>query len=239
MEIKPKKPDVTLEEISLVLVGDFNPRIFHPVWFAHHGLLRESEAEEAQTEIVHQDVSAFAVEWLTVQVLRDRFTARIKADPFKPHLNDLVQGVFQLLAHTPVRQLGINVVYRLRFKSEQDCHGFGHFITPKSPWKGVLSKPGLRGVHVQSVREMNSPGFLVASIEPDLVPGKQSDALMRINDHYELPKILRDEREESAGASWAVELLRENFDVSIGFSQEIVDRLIANFLAIDSVDDGN
>ncbi len=71
MDIQPKGPEVSVDEMTVVLVGDFNPKIFHPMWFAHHDIRRESEAMEAAIEVVHTDVASFSVEWLTVQVLRD------------------------------------------------------------------------------------------------------------------------------------------------------------------------
>jgi len=139
MDIQPAKPEISVEEISLVLVGDLNPKIFHPMWFLHEGLIRESEARESHIDVSHQDVSSFRLEWVTIQVLRDRFTAKIKADVYKKHLGDLVLNVFSTLSHTPIHQLGMNTAYRIRFRSNDDWHSFGHFLLPKSHWSNVLT----------------------------------------------------------------------------------------------------
>jgi hypothetical protein len=40
-----KTPEI--QGMSIVLVGGFNPKIFHPAWFAAQKLIREKEAEEA------------------------------------------------------------------------------------------------------------------------------------------------------------------------------------------------
>src|ERR1039458_4987230 len=104
MDIQPKTPDLSVDEMTVVLVGDFNPKIFHPMWFANHGVLREAEATEARIEVVHSDVCSFSTEWLTVQVLRDRFTAAIKADVYQAHLGDLVNhGVLREAEATEAR----------------------------------------------------------------------------------------------------------------------------------------
>ena len=236
MDIKPKKPDVSVEEITVVLIGDFNPKIFHPMWFAHHGVLREAEAMEARIEVVHTDVSSFTTEWLTVQVLRDRFTAAVKAEVYRPHLGDLVRNVFTLLGHSPVRQMGLNSSFRVHFKSTDDWHSLGHFILPKSPWHDVLSKPGLRNVSVQGNRTDKRLGLINVTIEPDIrLPG---DALLRINDHFDTPYGKDDERATVLGAGWALEILAEEFDGSYQRAKSIMTRLVDNFLATNTLDAG-
>lgn len=232
MKISPKKPETSVEDISIVMLGDFNPKIFHPIWFAKEELLRESEAEDSKIEVIHQDVAAFSTEWLTVQVLRERFIASVKADAYSSHLGDLVQGVFHKLRHTPVKQMGMNVLQRARFETETDWHAFGHFILPKSPWDGVIAKPGLRAAHVQGQRNEDLPGHLVISVEPDLKT--KSDALIRVNDHYELSES--DER--LLGADWAIAIVERGFQDSIARALAIVDRLIQKFLSTETVDKG-
>lgn len=236
MDIQPKAPEVSAEEMTVVLVGDFNPKIFHPMWFAHHNILRESEATEASIEVVHADVASFSIEWLTVQVLRDRFTAAIKADVYRKHLGDLVQNVFTLLSHSPVRQMGINASYRLRFKSEDDWHGFGHFLAPKSPWADVLTSPGMRSIAMRGRRNDDLVGHINVTIDPDL--RTRSDALVRINDHYESPNLHDEKRSPVEGATWVLSVLRDDFDSSYNRSVELINQLVSKFMSVTSVDDG-
>ena len=47
---------------SIVLIGDFNTSIFHPRWFAVQGLLRESEVQGAEIEIMHRDIAVFRLD---------------------------------------------------------------------------------------------------------------------------------------------------------------------------------
>lgn len=237
MDIKPKTPDISVEEITVVLIGDFNPKIFHPMWFAHHEVLREAEAMEARIEVVHADVSSFTTEWLTVQVLRDRFTAAVKAEVYRPHLGDLVRNVFTLLGHSPVRQMGMNAAFRMHFKSTDDWHSFGHFILPKSPWVDVLSNPGLLNVGVQGARTDKHLGLINVTIEPDIrLPG---DALLRINDHFDTPHGKDNELASVPGAGWALEILAEDFDGSYDRANTLVTRLVHNFLSTNTVDTGD
>lgn len=236
MDIKPEAPEVSVDEITVVFVGDFNPKIFHPMWFAHHDILRESEAMEAAIEVVHTDVASFSFEWLTVQVLRDRFTAAIKAEAYRTHLGDLVQNVFALLSHTPVRQLGLNASFRFRFKSERDWHAFGHFLAPKSPWDGVLTFPGMRNIVMQGQRSDDLSGNVNVTIDPD--PRSRTDVLVRINDHYEAPIPNDQKRPLVEGSTWALGVLKENYDSSDSRSRELIRQLISKFTSVTSVDDG-
>lgn len=237
MDIKPAKPEISVEEISLVFVGDFNPTIFHPMWFLHEELIRESEANEAKIDVSHQDVSSFRLDWLTVQVLRDRFTATIKADVFKKHLGDLVLNVFSKLSHTPIRSFGMNTSFRIRFKSTDGWHAFGHFLLPKTPWANVLNKPGLGNCNVLGARvDDNRPGFVGIYVEPDL--STQSDVLIRVNDHFDVPTLNDGANNSVFNAKWTVEIMREDFVPSIDRAIHYTNTLIDNYLQITSVDNG-
>ena len=46
-----------LSGINIVMLGSFNPKIFQPAWFAANELIRNLEAEEADTQIIHNDIS--------------------------------------------------------------------------------------------------------------------------------------------------------------------------------------
>lgn len=227
MDISHIKPEVNQEDISIVLVGDFNPVIFHPTWLAQSALIRSNEANDATVDVIAQDISSFRLEWISFQILRNKFTATIKADAYKDHLGDVVQGLFNILSHTPVRQMGINVTFKCQFRSTRDWHNFGHFLTPKSPWEDVLIEPGMRGVQIQGVREDDRPGFVVALVEPDLLFSSDT-AFIKINDHYEIPELL-----ESGviNSKWAVDILHENYKGSIEKAISMVNKLIANFVA--------
>jgi hypothetical protein len=40
---------------SVVLLGNFNPKIFHPAWFGAQQLIGKQEEEGSKVEIVHSD----------------------------------------------------------------------------------------------------------------------------------------------------------------------------------------
>jgi hypothetical protein len=232
MKIAPRKPDLNVEDLAIVFVGDFNPKIFQPMWFASQGLLREAEAENAKVEIIHQDIASFSTDWVLIQVTRDRFSAMTKADAYQSHLSDLVRGALQKLSHTPVRQMGMNMGLRVRFHSEEDWHTFGHFLVPKSPWKGVLNKPGMKGLQIQQPRSDEQAGYVLVSIEPDARLNGQ--AVIRVNDHYEMPTS-----EVSQSAAQFVSIIEKSFEASMDRARAIAEGIVGNFLRVRTVDNGD
>ncbi len=224
-------PEHFTKEIIIVLVGDFNPKIFQPAWFAAQGLLRPSEAEAADIEIIHPEVTSFRTDWLALQVTRERFSVTTTAGVYKIHLRDLLLGTFNKLIHSPVVQLGFNYSETIKFNSESEWHDFGHFVMPKSPWKDLISHPGMMNLSVRGVRTdeyLGNVNVTVASAYPNA-------AIVQVNDHYDL----KTSPEVSASViSQGLEILERNFEVSLQKSEGIILGLLNRFVAQREFDNG-
>src|SRR5437870_4919946 len=94
------KPEIDAH--SVVFVGDFNPKIFQPAWFAAQNLLRQEEADAAKIEIIHPEIVRFSLDWLHVEVVHERFKASTLQFPYFEILRDLTVGTFKILRHTPI-----------------------------------------------------------------------------------------------------------------------------------------
>ena len=92
-DVKPE-----LEDVSVVLVGSFNPAIFHPTWFAREKLIQQEEADRADIKIVSPEVSVFSIGWLQLEVTLDRFAARTSQIQNLEPLRDLVRGHVRVAA---------------------------------------------------------------------------------------------------------------------------------------------
>lgn len=213
------KPNI--EGMSVVLVGDFNPKIFQPVWFAAQEppLIPKLEAEAATIEIIHADVAIFNVEWFRLQVTRDRFHISTPQESRYEFLRDLVLGTFQLLQHTPVSAMGINKDAHWRVESEEVWHEFGHRFAPKDIWDGVLEKPGLMSLTVQGVRTDGREGSVNVKVEPSrqIHPG----ILFNVNDHYSANRP-----ESVLGCNEMMDILRTCFYESVSRSDKIIGDLM-------------
>ena len=176
------KPEI--EGVGIVLVGSFNPKIFQPAWFAAENLIREEEAQAANIQLIHQQVAIFSLDWLHLQVTDEQFSATTIQSHFYEPLRDLVLGTFRLLRHTPIHKMGLNRDSHFRVTSEEAWHAFGHRLTPKEPWAGILKEPGMRNLIMEGLRPDNLKGYIRVRVEPSVRyhPG----VFINVNDHYEV-----------------------------------------------------
>ena len=130
--------DPEIKNLNIVFLGDFNPKIFQPAWFAAENLIRQRESEDAKIEIIHPEIVVIIFDWGRLEVTRDRFVLSTKQDPYYEILRDLVIGTFRLLRHTPIKMVGINTEMHFRMRSIKEWHDFGHLLAPKEIWKGIL-----------------------------------------------------------------------------------------------------
>ncbi len=193
------------DSASIVLVGAFNPRIYHPAWFSRHELLPVGSESTANVEIVNNDLCAFETDWFRLEVLSDRFILRSLAAPSVEALRDLVLGTMRILRHTPIHKVGLNTHAHWRMPNEQSWHDFGHMLAPKEQlWTPVLQMPGTLSLAVQAVRPDSHEGHIRVRVEPStsVVHG----IFLETNDEY---------RSASAdSAVWVEEVLTKEWDQS-------------------------
>ena len=203
---------------SIVLLGDFNPKIFHPIWFAQGELIGKSEAENAEVEIVHADFASFDLDWLKLRVARDRFALTTTQASHAEPLRDLAVGTFKLLCHTPIRVMGINREMHFQMQSEEDWHAFGHRLAPKEYW-AALEKPGLRNLTIQGVRPDTLKGYIRVTVEPSqrVHPG----VFLAVNDHYQVS-----DASSPAGSYEVINLLQKFWSESFKRSEQIIYSLL-------------
>jgi hypothetical protein len=217
-------PKCESEGASIVLLGSFNPGIFQPAWFGAHGLIRPEEVDSATINVIHPEVCAFATGWFSIQVLRNQFVAQASDAGHYLPLCDLVLGVFQLLEHTPFDKMGLNRSMHFRMPSEEQWHAVGDLLAPKEPWRGILTKPGLRSLYMQDAAEETTiVGAKVKvvpfiKVEPSVtvVPGVFVD----VNKHHEATG--------ATGTRALTEILRSTWKTSLDQAGRIAEHLLAH-----------
>lgn len=176
-----------IEALSIVVVGRFNPAIFHPLWFSKLGVFSETDIKHAAetTGIVHRDITDFQIDWCRINVTEDRFVASTRMDAYFERLQNLVYASFEHLSHTPVRALGINPEGDFDLKTEEKWHEFGHKMAPKTPWASVTQKPGLQELVIKDgPREGDYKGYSLIKLRPS--EKIQYGLYIQINEHFEL-----------------------------------------------------
>lgn len=206
-----------IQGMSIVLLGDFNPKIFQPAWFAQENLIRAPEAEAADIKIINPEIVIFELEWLSVQVTRDRCLFGTTQEAYYEVVRDLCVGTFKLLRHTPMQKLGINRSYHFKKDSLEQWHAFGHKVAPKELWNNILKSPGLTSLTIEGMREDGFKGYIRVKVEPSkrVHPG----IYIQVNDHYET--------EDSAiGCEEIINILESSWANSIEKSELIINNIL-------------
>ena len=226
MKIEPE-----ISGVTVVLLGDFNPAIFTPAWFALHGLLPESVADDADLRISHRQVTEFVADWLRLQVTAEQFFVETSQAPHV-RLRDLVARIFkEYLHHTPVRAFGINRDVHFRVKSFTERDRIGRTLAPVEPWGAWGHDLGLDGEHggmtsltMTQVAPEGRPtgGEVNVTVEPSKRIGKgRTGVYVRVNDHYAIDNA------ELGSAERLMELFEDNFDTSLERSNGIIDHIMS------------
>jgi len=208
-------PQIQVQGVSIVLIGNLNPAIFHPSWFAAHNLLRSEEADAANINIIHPDVASFKTEWLEVNIVKERFQIATVQESYYEALRDIAVGILGLLSHTPIRVMGINRDFHFDLVSEDIWNGLGHRLVPKQDWKSLLKSPGMQNLVVQGERTDDLKGYLRVSVQPS--SRVKFGVFIEVNDHY----ILKTDEKEVDGADKARVILSERWNDSMKRSSEI------------------
>jgi len=173
-----------LEDWSIVLVGNFNPSIFHPAWFEKVGLISKEEAGNAKIEIVRPELSNFTVGSINVLVRSDRFQLDTTDPASGGQLRDIAVGSFRLLDQTPLRQMGVNHDMHFKMNSNELWHKVGHTLVPKSIWSDLIENPGTLRVAIQGTRKGSSAKLINVMVEPS---NKVTQGVyLGTNEHFEL-----------------------------------------------------
>ena len=198
------------DNASIVILGQFNPRIITPHWLSSNDMITKQEADNFEIEIVHKQVSKFSNERLLIQVVENRFLIQ-SINPPAVTIRDLTLKIFgQLLVHTPVTSLGINRLVHFKAGSWASLMRMGEALAPKSAWgnwgealSGSTDIPkelsstkqetlnklvgrigGMKLITMeQSIRFDEYDGSIGVKVEPSsLVP--QHGVSIEVNDHY-------------------------------------------------------
>ena len=220
-----------IDGASIAVLGNFNPAIFTPAWFALHRLLPESVATGARLTVAHEQVSEFNADWLRLNVTIDRFLAETTQAPHI-RIHDLVVRVFkEHLNHTPLTAFGINRNIHFQVASMTARDRLGRILAPVEPWGAWGKELGLDGEHggmtsltVSQVdpKERPSGGRINVQVEPSKRIGNgRTGVYIGVNDHY----ILADT--DPGNATRSMELLESNFETSMNRSEAIIDHVMS------------
>ena len=218
------KRNAEILRLDIVLLGDFNPKIFSPTWFSSYDIIGQTEAQDANVEVIHKDVAIFNLDWFRLQVTRDRFSIFTEQEAYFEKILDLVHHTFTHLTHTPVRALGLNWGGHYMMDSIDEWHQFGHFMAPQQPWENIFKDSAMLRLEIT---EKNHPTDLASGkVQIRIEPSKpvQPGIFINVNDHYEF-----EEPKKIVGCSQIISLFDANRKTSQDKFKNAVKNIFTNF----------
>ena len=161
----------------------FNPAIFQPQWFARESLIRPSEADEAEVQVIAPPITSFKLDWLVLQITAGQFIATTADMGHIAPLCELVLGTFAALQHTPVRQMGLNRDMHYRAPSIDLWNSIGHKLAPKEFWEGLIDSPGMQTIQISGKRSHSRALRLTVTVQPSV--RVQPGVYFGTNEHFE------------------------------------------------------
>ena len=223
--------DPEISDVAIVLLGNFNPAIFTPAWFALHGLLPESAATNAELKVAHQKLTVFSTDWFRLRVTADHFVVETSQPPYiRPR--DLVARVFrERLSHTPISALGINRHVHFQVASLTERDQIGRTLAPVKPWGAWGQDLGLDGEHggmtsltMSQLRPegRTTGGKINVTVEPsNRIGDRRLGIYVSVNDHYQ------SEDTGPGAGEHLIGLLESNFEMSLRRSDDIIDHIMS------------
>lgn len=181
-------PMPEFENCSVVLLGSFNPAIFHPEWFVRQGLIGADAVDPDKIKVVSSDVTECDVG--TVKLVCDNtrliFSAGNMTESDK--LQDMVTGTLRILAHVPLLAMGLNQEGVFRAQSEEHWHQIGHTLAPKAPvWDKLGKSPGMQQISIKYPLQENPRIEQNFTVEPFPNTSLKHPAIkIRTNLHYQI-----------------------------------------------------
>ena len=201
-------PSLEPEQVvySIVIIGNFNPAIFHPSWFSANNLLPKEETEQATDLAISNELAMFNASEIQVQIEPVRFGVTTKDANKSPVLRDLAMGCFLLLEHTPLKAIGLNMEFQFDLESIEKRTAIGERLAPKNHWTSVLENPEMRAILVQGERNDCSAEKITIRVQPSR---PDNCVLVGFNQHYTLAKT--DQESVRSRIAEAVRILRDDW----------------------------
>lgn len=207
------------EGLDVVLVGSFNPAIFHPEWFLRQKLIGEQDAKEADVKVVSGGVTDIRLCGLRLQCVGDRVNFGTANVSYAEKMQDLIVHTFTLLSHTPIVACGINPTAHYSVGSAEYWHTIGHTLAPKEVWSEMLEKPGMQALVIKAPRKGEFPGEINVTVEPSAQysPG----IVLRVNYHYGLPP----DTVHAGAAEQALNFIRSEWRTACGMARQAAEQI--------------
>lgn len=154
--------DVKQRESSIVLVGEFDPLIMTPHWFAKQGMIPQEDIDEnLAIELVYKDLTKFSLANIHVEIQCATLILRSDHSSFDYRIHDLAISILSVLKSHEVRAVGLNLYTDVYFNSLDGWHSVGDLITPKEVWLEAIpdsERVGMANIKMQIMKAKGERG---------------------------------------------------------------------------------
>lgn len=205
-------------ELTIVVIGSFNPAIISPYWLSSKNFIRESEAASAKVNLIHPEITNFDLEWVDFEVSQQRFSIHSSKEPFFDAVIDLAFNIFNILRETPITSYGYNHHKYITLIDEEKYYEFGNRLCPLSNWS-AFSNPRLQRIEIlDRESSLKSEGSLTASVNAISESAIPFGIAITVNDHYNYKPDSKDNK-------FLPKYLIENWSFSNSITTETLDNL--------------
>ena len=203
--------------LDIVFLGNFNPVIITPQWLAYKNLIRESESIDAKILVIHDDITKFELNWLSVDITRNKLIFRCTKEPYFNTMKDLIISILSILKETPINSFGFNHLYHFSLRSPEQYYNFGSWLSNLNAFSDVLDNPKLQTIQfVESDIELKN-GKISLTIQPSLLLTDKKSVCFNFNHHFE--------NDHGEICSRVLEILNNQWDNSILRTKGICEKI--------------
>lgn len=218
MSVTIRTPEA--EGLDVVLVGSFNPAIFHPEWFSRQGIISDQDSKEAKVQSVSGEITVVQFGGILLQCVNDKFSLGTKNISNAERMQDLIRQTFGLLSHTPITACGINPHVHYLVGNDAYWHKIGHMLAPKDlVWDELLEQPGMQSLTIKAPRKGDFPGEINATVEPSAkhLPG----VFVKVNYHYGIPL----DAIHAGAADLALKFIEAEWKPACGMARKVAEQI--------------
>lgn len=207
-------------EQSIVVLGSFNPAIFHPYWFIANELVRDSDLKPDEKKlVVSQDATVFSSSWFELRALQRRVSLHATDPQMDLPLRDLVKGTFQCLEHTPVTAFGFNCSEVYALDSNESATAVIENLAPKSSWNSFLQSPDVEQVIVAGMNEGKVLKFRI-EVHGNVVT-------INVNQHYDIPKEILERSAVETSVQFLNDRLTSDWESFLQYVRATAQKLVS------------
>jgi len=207
-------------EQSIVVLGSFNPAIFHPSWFLANELVRQSDLEPLEKRfVVSPDATVFSSKWFELRALQRRVSFHATDPGMDLPLRDLVRSTFQYLEHTPITAFGLNCTEVYAMGSAEEATAVIGKLAPKSLWDTYLESASVEQVVAAGVNDGMPLRFSVEA--------HSNVVTINTNQHYDVPDEIRGRSTDTTSVQFINDRLTSDWETFLEYVRTTTKKLIA------------